>query len=393
MGEIQIRPEGNEIVKNAREFAKQHGIKGPFLAKALGTLGVASLSYIFLGVAGLSFASPLIWVFSSIVSFKSVDVFYALYYSRKNAFYILRPETTIIDGKLGLKTISYSELPESFFKFFEKHDSYMNMGEREFLDYYNQAVLDYYSEGGENLYRHMIDALILFPMRKKMERLKLRTNPTIEDLYYGLKYDYKKPISQSSSSYWAVIDGLGNLISPDYKEKIKELTGIEIKIPTDDKKEELKLPMPDVHKMIRRLPLDMLSFFIPEFSSYQEFSEEGASKEYFELGVADLVKQAYLSRMVLKYLGKYTDENELEFRRFIDIADEAKKNLYDNKVLVRVVEYASVIERKFEDVEKLLEEYSASPGKFSDRNSELLQLKLDSLIMQSKKDESKNNEE
>lgn len=391
MNNLEIREDSNETIHNALLYMKKHDIGGPFWIKALGTIGGMSILSLGLGMVGFGIPWIVQLLIAGGISNKITDTAYSVYYSRKNSFTILRPETTIVEGRPGLKTISYDLLPQSFHDFFKEDQEikYLDMGEKEFLEYYNEVIIDYYEENKDNLYRHLIDSLILMPLKKKMKRKKLTINPTIIDLYYGLKIDYSDRRNYgnvAAKSYWRLIDGIGTLVDPEYKEKIKNLTGIEIKIPEEEEQEEAYFPNLQVHKEIDKLPDEMLSFFIPNFSTYKEFDEGRANSEYYELGIRNLVKQAYLSRMVLRYFGKYTDENELEFRRFTAIVYEALDNLSDNKVLVKVVEYARIIESKFEDVEEILRDYRRNPGNYLAKDSELLQLKLDSLIRQSDKE-------
>lgn len=390
MNEIAIQTNKKQEIKNALALMKLTKPEGNGFIKFLGIVGFMAV------VAPLT---PLIWpldlAIAGIGMDQLVDRSHHYVSALKNRFYILRPQTVIREGRLTLDTCSFEDLPADFPKLFEKGKLHKRMTMKEFLEKYNRTIVDFYSSGQSNLFRQLVDAMLLQPLKKRLEAEKVILQPTIIDLYYSFKYDYRqrRDINNfSKGDYRSVMKTITQSVPSEYKDLLHEFTGIDLDAISEDPSEKRpdNLPHASVHKYISRLDESVMSFFIPGYETYQSFPSEGACREFYSLGVNEMVKSAYLSRFALKYLGRYTDENELEFQRFVDIVREAKQDLSDNRILCKIVEYGSVIGKKFEDVEKLLEEYRKNPGKFNTNDKDLLNLKLDSLIQQSKEESESN---
>lgn len=385
MNEIAIQTNKKQEIQNALALTKLTKPEGSGFVKFLGIVGF---------MAVLAPLTPLIWPLDlAIAGFgmdQLVDRTHHYFSALKDRFYILRPHTVLRDGRLTLETCSFQDLPEGFRKLFEKGQLHKSMGMREFLEKYNRTIVEFYSSGQRNLFRQLVDAMVLQPLKKRLEAEKVVLQPTIIDLYYSLKYDYKqrRDINNfSKGDYRTVVKTLTDSVPSEYKKLLNDFTGIDLDaIGGSPEKRTDNLPHASVHKYLSRLDENVMSFFIPGYETYQSFPEEGACREFYSLGVNEMVKSAYLSRFALKYLGRFSDENELEFQRFVDIVREAKQDLSDNRILCKIVEYGSVIGKKFEDAEKLLEEYRKNPGKFNTNDKDLLNLKLDSLIQQSKEE-------
>lgn len=386
MNEIAIQTNKKQEIGNALALMKLTKPSGSGFIKFLGIAGF---------MAVLAPLTPIAWpldlAIAGIGMSQLVDRGHHFVSAFKNRFYILRPLTVIRDGRLTLDTCSFEDLPADFPKIFAKGKLHKRMTMQEFLERYNQTIIQFYSSGQGNLFRELVDSMILEPLKRQLELEKVVLQPTIIDLYYSFKYDYRErqDINNfSKGDYRNVVKSISRSVPSEYKQLLNEFTGIDLDAIGSDPadKTQKNLPHASVHKYVSRLDESVMSFFIPDYQTYQSFSEEKACREFYSLGVGEMVKNAYLSRFALKYLGQYTDENELEFQRFVDIVREAKQDLSDNRILCKIVEYGSVIGKKFEDAEKMLEEYRRNPGKFNNNDKDLLNLKLDSLIQQSKEE-------
>lgn len=354
-----------------------------------GILKFGSIVFIMAAFAGVS---PLPWFIDlALAGYGSnliISQLQKYYHAYTNGFYILKPNTVIRDGRLTLETYAFSDVPDTFPEIFKRGKLHKRIEPLEFFNIYNKTIERYYSSGEGNLFRELVDSLILVPLQERLKADKIILKPTIADIYYSLKYDYQKRDDINNftkGDYRTIVKTLVNSVSDASKEMIESFTGFDIdEFIKPQETGSINMPNAEVHKYISRLEHDVFSFFIPGFDTFETFSAEGACDEFETLGVNELLRNAYNSRIVLKYLGRFTDENELEFRRFVEIVDEAKKDLSDNGIICKVIEYYAIIEKKFENAEQLLVEYKRNPADFNTNDRELLELKLDSLIMQSK---------
>lgn len=381
MNKLTVNTNKKEEFTNALAIYKDKEPEGGELVRFAGAL----VAFVALTGLSLPWFLPLL---GAVGVHKGVKKLQQVYTAYDNRFYLLKPKTVIRDGRLALDTYSAEDIPKSFPENFKKGKLYRKMDPIDFIDVYNNTILRYYSSGEENLFKELVDSLILAPLKDRLERDKIKLNPTIADIYYSLKYEYSErdDINNfSKGDYRSIINNLPDFLIDKTAQIVKETTGFDINAFKDQQREsKVNMPHPEVHKYISRLDPDSIAFFISGFDTYGTFDEIGVSQEFFSLGIKDFLKEAYNKRIVLKYLGRFTEENELEFNRFVAIVDEAKKDLSDYKVVTKIVEYFSIIENKFEDAEALLVEHKKNPGKFSTNDKDLINFKLETLIEQSK---------